>query len=1154
MPPSLPHDILVPSALMERRWGTACERLLKTLASPELLGKASDNPVAALIDTAHQKLWCSEIAGDVGLALDVLNLLECKARASDLKPSIASFRQIFLCLEVARAGLGGYSRFHALLASRTTRALGSPASPVDVDNVLSWVEVCLGPFGPVGGSALRDLVEQLWGSKTQEARAVLERVQLTALLVFERVKKQREGVIGDLRMEIVSGGTGEIIADRRRMPFLQLDADFERSVAAGVAWAKSLLLEDTEREQVDFRWSLDPRLENKEAREDFVVLTQASRKHDFVGGSAGALFAFAAAWLIAARRESSPRCGRRPGFRPTTRAAASSLRLVDQLQSIAPEKICMSASFAGGVLSPIVALEPKLAALQTECPHISLVIVAEHQLFPPIARPKVKECATITHAIAQSAKWQSAERSRSFDRAILSILALAFVLTCAAVFLWGKTQVVPFNASRITLVQPRTDIVLENATLLRRMDTEVSSVFIEPKGGGSRRQLKPKTPGSLVLEAPGGVGPSLIFRDAGTGTCNLQLSVPGDSEGRSLDVTPTNADNIVGCSYTARIATTADVRLTDVASRGAPDLIVPAGTVITLVGAEGASARLRYDATGAIALLSSPTDIPVEGINAALNAHVELPESSCRGGANDELSLSEEYHGDLYIGALTLFHDELGVTVGGRWWSGDVNGECQGPRWVYWTWTSLTCFFLLLAVLLRPRFLDRCLLGGRRARLAALLVVCTATAGCGAASTQPPRPSSTALPGANVVVTDASACPDSGGSLALYQQTIGSAAESTYRRLATPMRALGDPDKETLSKALEGNEGWLFLFYSGHGRRVGDGGSEVCLGGPEKAQWTSVDELLSSLPSSLRGAVVVLNACSSAYVDARLARERQLPLSVISASPYVIDKTALFGEAVLQALESVDDENCDGAITDEELFHELQLVLRRKFPLATHEAFPKLRRQAPSPIPLPVPVRPDERCERIRARVVAMVEGDARWSALRAPLKAQLALATGSAALPRLDVDYFVLNSSADADPGQVAAIRSAALASGLSEVVDGDLAKIRELASVVSFADFFQLDIDWNWLRVTRLRDGSRQATRPLEEAASVLPNRCTVSRRFGLEESRMARYDVATTSGTTMALRFVREAGRDRSDPVPCYEVEGQCFLAPEAERCTR
>ncbi len=411
---------------------------------------------------------------------------------------------------------------------------------------------------------------------------------------------------------------------------------------------------------------------------------------------------------------------------------------------------------------------------------------------------------------------------------------------------------------------------------------------------------------------------------------------------------------------------------------------------------------------------------------------------------------------------------------------------------------------------------------------------------------------------ANIVVSRASRCPGYAGDdpnlesiLARQQGTVESALRSTR----TPFASLGAATKTGVERALHEAPGpWLLWIHSGHGKAdtvTIDGrprtGSVLCL--PPADLRTSatpstfdgfnpdasarIDRMPAAfLEGGVRGAVFVINACQSAHVDPRLANN--VPFSVISASPFNMRADALLGERLGDALDrALDDPNCDGIVTDEELFSELLAIWRREVPVSIDPTYPKLRRQATSHIPLPVTPRPRAECASELPRMQAIIAQRASsWGDLGRALRTQLELARGATTLPASDNDYFLLRAGTGAEASSLEQVKNAARAAHLVALPFQDEGLARQIAQFAIFAEMYALTVKCGSVTVERLRDGAVIGVHPLgPELGALLPSRRGRSWSGVPDEEPRARVSFG-------------EARPGDGIAAPCFEDRGQCF----------
>jgi hypothetical protein len=396
-------------------------------------------------------------------------------------------------------------------------------------------------------------------------------------------------------------------------------------------------------------------------------------------------------------------------------------------------------------------------------------------------------------------------------------------------------------------------------------------------------------------------------------------------------------------------------------------------------------------------------------------------------------------------------------------------------------------------------------------------------------------------PGGEIwIATSPAECPGVTGALFRYERAVADRAEAAMQRLAqTPRRFDSRGD---LLRALAGPDlhGWLLVFLSGHGSTetgaIVRGDSRVCLGnGAGPGEWLDIDrDLLPALPTSLSGAVIVLDACSSAAVDPRRAR---IPTAIISASPYAIDTAALFGDMMLASLAAAVDDNCNGVFDDDDLFAGVIRRQRSAVSLVALEAWPKLRRNAPSPLPLPLPTVPSERCRALTA-TAERIAATALPRSLAEQRAAQAELARGRSALPRSDHDFFAI--AADSAPADARLLRQLARRANLEEISGLTPPQLAALAATTAFAEIYQLAPAVGWLQTRRVRDGMLMSAVRMSRAACGVPARTVISRTAPLVHRLKPRY--------RHALRYLRDVtGTPPGPAIACVEAEGQCFIMP-------
>jgi hypothetical protein len=369
--------------------------------------------------------------------------------------------------------------------------------------------------------------------------------------------------------------------------------------------------------------------------------------------------------------------------------------------------------------------------------------------------------------------------------------------------------------------------------------------------------------------------------------------------------------------------------------------------------------------------------------------------------------------------------------------------------------------------------------------------------------------------------------------------------------------------RDVFQAARRVSRGWFWLSYTGHADRDSFGPTEICLApdatsvsceGRARTGKVSLDGcLLEQLAPSLSGAVLVVDACQSAQVD---PRRSPVPTSIISSSPYVVGSDSLFGDRLAVALsEAMSDPNCDGLVTDQELFDALLRRQQVEASLASRRSFPKLRRNAPSHIPLPVRPRDNDQCGAVRDGIRRLAQHDEpNWKELSTALRAQLALEpfpTAKALLPNSPCDFFIVA----ADASDPAFLKKVAKDAGLCEFPTSDLAAAHRVAKFATFAEVYLLSSRCNcgnacpagspppgtpgWSQVVRLRDDYVMAIERDDALAAAIPRRVSVSARTTLDESSSNQEE------KKCQIRYSGEVPFDNRILVHCSEPDGQCFM---------
>jgi hypothetical protein len=265
-------------------------------------------------------------------------------------------------------------------------------------------------------------------------------------------------------------------------------------------------------------------------------------------------------------------------------------------------------------------------------------------------------------------------------------------------------------------------------------------------------------------------------------------------------------------------------------------------------------------------------------------------------------------------------------------------------------------------------------------------------------------------------------------------------------------------------------------------------------------------------------------------------REAKSPLSIISASPFAVRTDSLFGEVLAQSLVNVGtDPNCDGVITDQELYDEIVSQLTSRMSVSGRPAFPKLRRNATSDIPLPILPVLDGHCSDRRAEIEDLASNHSEtWGDLGLALNRQLALrhaveTHGAAKLPEVKHDYYTLVKTTN--PDKARAVERIARESGLIPLPTGAVTNAPDIASFITFADIYEISEQCDWYTIRRLRDGTILGSSRLKDLGASIPKRDSKERPAnGLGDPVRRRVGMLTLSKSEI--------------PVPCYGGTGQCF----------
>jgi hypothetical protein len=350
-----------------------------------------------------------------------------------------------------------------------------------------------------------------------------------------------------------------------------------------------------------------------------------------------------------------------------------------------------------------------------------------------------------------------------------------------------------------------------------------------------------------------------------------------------------------------------------------------------------------------------------------------------------------------------------------------------------------------------------------------------------------------------------------------------------------------------------------------------DGTSHLCLTPTQSlpSGWLKVEillEWLDALRPALPWAVLVLNACESAFVD---VSRTALPVSVISASPYPV--TVHFGQGNAAASELVratteaiaqpaaHDRNRDGVLDDSELLAAIRSLVAGWRPLLGSPGRPwaKLRRQAPAALP----VRRHQQFPVPEPALVATIEKLRRSGTeaeeLVSAIEAQLALAQGGTTLPALDWDFVMEEGGPARKPdgpagsaGGPAGQRAAALAarSDLRALPGGGALaaeEVERLAGFMTFADIYAVSHEDPWTEILRLGDRRLMSTTRARSLGAALPARMAVQARWqnGYWLVRATRAVVRRGDRACWSDGLCTKVAETTF--ALCREEEGQCFM---------
>ena len=373
----------------------------------------------------------------------------------------------------------------------------------------------------------------------------------------------------------------------------------------------------------------------------------------------------------------------------------------------------------------------------------------------------------------------------------------------------------------------------------------------------------------------------------------------------------------------------------------------------------------------------------------------------------------------------------------------------------------------------------------------------------------------------------------------------------------------------------------LFFFYSGHGTQAKEGATLCLAPSPEYADGgLSIHRLLSALESNPPWALMVVNSCRSAYVDVREARRT---VSVISVAHQDIPAAGFAGRGTLigehtagvlngqgAEMESV-DQNCDGMVTDYELFSALVQRVRHIVGAA-----PNLRQRSHVQLPVALDGKSAERpacqeylsgIEQLEVRLEANGSPEARRLREGLAQQARMAKAMAIAEAQRPELvppefigDFFVVDPP-DADLSRIAL--DSKLQAFPGRPADAQL--LAEHAIFTEIYHFRRLDDHVGVIRMRGMRELGRIANSDFSQIVQNLSRRAWVTVKPATEQDpKWARAQVVTRfisqpdhNNPRQALHITsdyRELAGEREsivfdlsawEAVPCDpNSDGQCF----------
>ena len=372
----------------------------------------------------------------------------------------------------------------------------------------------------------------------------------------------------------------------------------------------------------------------------------------------------------------------------------------------------------------------------------------------------------------------------------------------------------------------------------------------------------------------------------------------------------------------------------------------------------------------------------------------------------------------------------------------------------------------------------------------------------------------------------------------------------------------------------------LFLFYSGHGRLGKNNDHELCLQSDRSHTVTLPDIIKDRNPGWM---VAVVNSCYSGHTD---ISNLSFDASVISVAHEKIssllrkdidENGSIIGRILVSILsgDNTDvklDLNCDGIITDQELFDALRKASGTDPAILSVVNPPKLniRRDGATHLPIvSLLSKPSPHCRnrnikgemRALESALDLADGKAVHDVIRL-IDGQLSLieklknreTDQVAIIPRQSKDFFIVSPDDDA-------IREKALNADLTSF-PGDLERARHFAEFTIAAEVYHLQPDdkGRFVRIYRLRDqrlmrtiyfnrnqNGNRAHGLLERTLKNLSERIAVAAKTddGKVWVRFLKNIPEKDISIYVSNDEVAEFKRTDATPVPCDGEDGQCFV---------